>query len=244
MQIKKHIPNFFTMLNIICGFIAIIFACQENFLLTFYFIIAASFFDFVDGGVARLLHVQSEIGKQLDSLCDVVSFGVAPGIILFYIMKDSLALNSDIIISKLSCLQILLLLSMAAVPAFSALRLAKFNIDTRQTDSFIGVPVPASALLISSLGAMYNIYNIAWLNNLLNQPIILLVISLCISYLLISPLPLFALKFKNFKWKDNKIRFIFIATALLSVFLFKIGGIVLSIIFYILFSLITRLTNK
>ena len=244
MQIKKHIPNFFTMLNIVCGFLAVIFACQENFLTSFYFIIAASFFDFVDGGIARLLHVQSEIGKQLDSLCDTVSFGVVPGIILFYIMKNALTINGDIIINELSCTEILLLLSMTAVPSFSALRLAKFNLDTRQTNSFIGMPVPASALFISSLGAIYSIYEIAWLNNLLNKPIILLVISLCISYLLISPLPLFALKFKNFKWKDNKIRFIFIATALLSVIFFKIGGIVLSIIFYILFSLITRLTNK
>ncbi len=244
MTIKKHIPNSLTLMNIACGFIAIVFAIQGDILTSFYFIIGASFFDFIDGAIARLLNVQSEIGKELDSLCDVVSFGVAPGMILFYLMKNTLGISGNITLTDISIAQILLLILMATIPAFSALRLAKFNLDTKQTESFIGLPVPANALLISSLGALYTTNDYVWINNLLEQPTFLVVISISLAYLLISPLPMFALKFKNFKLKDNKIRYIFIILSLLSIISFGISGITIAIIAYISISIIIRLSKQ
>ena len=240
LNIKKSIPNFITMLNIVSGFFAIAFAFQGDYLLAFYAIIAASLFDFLDGGVARLLNAQSEVGKQLDSLCDVVSFGVAPGMVMFSLMRDALDLPLILDISTLAISDTLLLLSMALVPAFSALRLAKFNVDTRQSSSFIGLPVPANALFISALGAMMVGISSYGVQNVLTMPIVLVGIAILQSYLLISPLPMFALKFKNLKWKDNSLPFLFLALSLFLILFFHIGGIAMSIVIYVLLSVIIR----
>ncbi len=240
MSIKKHIPNFFTALNIVCGSIAIIYALQSDLLLAFYFICLAAFFDFIDGGVARLLKTQSEVGKQLDSLCDVVSFGVAPGVILFTMMRHALDVPFPLAFDSLPLYHVLLLLSMVLVPVFSAVRLAKFNVDTRQSSSFIGLPVPANALLIASLGVLFVSSPLYWLVNLLATPWVLLALSVFCSYLLISPLPMFALKFKNLTWKDNRVRFLFILLSILLIAFFGFGGISLVIIVYIFISLIIK----
>lgn len=243
-QIKKHIPNFFTLMNIVSGFFAIAFAFQSDFLLAFYFIMAASFFDFVDGGVARLLNAQSEVGKQLDSLCDVVSFGVAPGVIMFSMMRHALEIPIPLDFSSMPIGDVLLLLSMTLVPAFSALRLAKFNVDTRQTSSFIGLPVPANALLIATLGALLFLSPVYWVKDLLINPYFLLGIAILQSYLLISPLPMFALKFKNLKWKDNYLQFVFLALVLLLIIFAGLGGIALSIYLYLIISLTVYLLDE
>lgn len=244
LKIQKHIPNFFTLMNIVSGFIAIVFAFQDDLLLAFYFIMAAAFFDFVDGGVARLLDAQSEVGKQLDSLCDVVSFGVAPGVILFSMMRQTLGVDFPLEISLIKVGDLALLISVALVPAFSALRLAKFNVDTRQTSSFIGLPVPANALLISALGVVAMSSSELWHSDLLTNPYFLLALTLVQSYLLNSSLPMFALKFKNLKWKDNSLPFLFLGVSLFMIIFIGIGGIALSIIMYIVLSVILRILNK
>lgn len=245
MKIKKHIPNFFTLMNIVCGFGATAFAYQGDFSLAFYAIIGAAFFDFIDGGAARLLGVQSEVGKQLDSLCDVVSFGVAPGMILFSMMRMSLDLSMPLVWAQLSLREVLLLSTMVLVPAFSALRLAKFNVDTRQTDSFIGLPVPANALLIASLAALLtSAVPLVEIRTLLLHPLFLIMISTLQSYLLISSLPMFALKFKNLSWQDNKLRFLFLLFSLIVIILFREAGIVLVIVMYVLLSLTARYISR
>lgn len=244
MNIKKHIPNFVTSLNAVSGFIAIIYAMQSDFMMAFYFIFLGAFFDFLDGGIARLLNVQSELGKQMDSLCDVITFGLAPGFILFSLMRNALGVTLPLDLTTLSIKDILLLLSTAIVPVFSVIRLAKFNIDTRQTESFIGLPVPANAILIASLGALFITSPLYWLRETLMNPYILAVISIVFSYMLVSPLPMFALKFKNLSWKDNKLRFIFIITSAVLLVSMGVLGLTLTILLYIIISLINNTINK
>ena len=139
---------------------------------------------------------------------------------------------------------ILLLLAMALVPAFSALRLAKFNVDTRQSSSFIGLPVPANALLISALGALLLLSPVYWLKEFLVNPYFLLTLAVVQSYLLNSSLPMFGLKFKNLTWKDNYLQFVFLTLALLFIIFFNVAGIALSIIMYIFISVIIRILNR
>jgi len=239
LTIKKHIPNFFTLMNIVCGFVAITYALQSEFLMAFYWIIGAAFFDFIDGAVARLLKVQSEIGKQLDSLCDVVSFGVAPGMIAFMMMMQLRSLAFPL--EGVTFVDLLFLLSPLFIPAFSALRLAKFNVDTRQSDRFIGLPVPANALLIASLAALTAQESAPWLVTWLSKAPLWAFISLVLSYLLVSPLPMFALKFKNLKWKGNALRFIFLIISALLLVFWGLAGVALAIVLYILLSLIVSL---
>ena len=186
MNIKKNIPNLFTLGNLFCGCIAIVLAFEGNLIGAAYMVGIAGVFDFLDGLVARILKVNSEIGKQLDSLADVVSFGVVPGVIIFKLI------NQTMITSPISFFGFL-------VTIFSAIRLAKFNIDTRQTDSFIGLPVPANAIFIASLPLSLNSDSFSnTLQQTILNPYCLILLSLISSFLLVAPLPLFALKFKNF----------------------------------------------
>ena len=244
MQIKKHIPNFVTSLNAVCGFLAIIYAFQSDFMQAFYFVFLAAFFDFLDGGVARLLNVQSELGKQMDSLCDAVSFGVAPGVILFSMMRHTLGLSLPLDFETMTVTDILLQFSVVVVPVFSIVRLAKFNTDTRQSDSFIGLPVPANAMFISALGALLISCPVFWIRDLLTNSYVLLAIALVQSYLLVSPLPMFALKFKNLSWADNKLRFVFLAVSAVLVLTFGVLGLAFVIVLYVVLSLVIRLIEK
>lgn len=244
MGIKRHIPNFFTALNIVSGSIAIVYAFQSDLRLAFWFICLAAFFDFIDGGVARLLHTQSEVGKELDSLCDVVSFGLAPGVILFTIMRHALNVPLPLNVSGLSFYSVLLLLSTVLIPVFSAVRLAKFNVDTRQTDSFIGLPVPANALLIASLGVIFANDEPYFVIRALLVPEVLVGIVILMSYLLISPLPMFALKFKNLKWKDNQLRFMFLILSAIFLMLWGMSSVAVIIVTYVVVSVIVRLLEK
>lgn len=244
MALKRHIPNFFTALNIVSGSIAILFALQSDLLWAFYFIVIAAFFDFIDGGVARLLNTQSEVGKQLDSLCDVVSFGVAPGFIMFSLMRNAMGISLPLMIENISFYKVLLLLSPVLIPVFSAVRLAKFNLDTRQTDSFIGLPVPANALFIASLGVILIQNDWFYITQALLQPVVLLLVIFVQSYLLISPLPMFALKFKSLKWSDNQLRFLFLLIAGVLLVVGGMSAIALVIFLYVLVSLIVRLIKR
>lgn len=211
--IKKHIPNTITCCNLICGGIATHFAflsdCQSHYLWAVIFIVAGAVFDFFDGMTARLLHVSSPIGKELDSLADVITFGLAPSAILFSLFKE---LQYPDFMQPLKDWMPYTAFIMAA---FSALRLAKFNLDERQSTSFIGVPTPANALFWGSLVLGQH----DWLIGLPAGIIWVFIGMWIFSYLLIAELPLFALKFKNLSWHDNSIKFIFLAGCLPCFFL-------------------------
>jgi len=232
---KKHIPNFITCLNLFSGCLAMVAAFNNNLLYSMYFIMIAAIFDFFDGMVARLLNVKSELGKQLDSLADIVSFGVAPASIMFIMIKNI----SEVYLLNPTHTYFLPLISFIIV-VFSGLRLAKFNIDENQSDSFIGLPTPANALLIASLPFIMTRYNISWLVN----PYLLAILSIVLSFLLVSPLPLFALKFHNLKWRENQYRYIFIMISVTLLIMLNYAAIPLIIIIYILLSLIEKLLSK
>ncbi|ERM84471.1 phosphatidylserine synthase [Rhodonellum psychrophilum GCM71 = DSM 17998] len=223
MNIKKHIPNALTSLNLFSGMVGIYFVLEGNITYGAYFILIAAVFDFLDGFVARLLHVHSEIGKQLDSLADLVTFGVLPAFILFEWIRQ---------ISDLPYLPYIALI----VGIFSALRLAKFNVDERQSDRFIGVPTPANALFIS--GLPFLIQKFPALESFIATPITLVLISLVMSFLLVAELPLIALKFKNYQIKPNIFRYITLLIGLVCIVLLGITGIPLVIISYIVLSVL------
>lgn len=201
MSIKKHIPNTITCCNLISGCIATSFAFGGSPKLALLWIIIGAMFDFFDGMSARLQHVSSPIGKELDSLADDVTFGVAPATIVFsqlYVMEYP---------SFLESLRPVLPYAAFIIAAFSALRLAKFNLDERQSTSFIGVPTPANALFWGSL----IVFNPEWLTVHSWSLFIILALILITSYLLVCELPLFALKFKQWSFKGNEVKYVFIA---------------------------------
>jgi len=211
MSIRKHIPNTITCLNIISGCISIYFSFKGNFTYALLAVLVAAVFDFLDGLAARTLHAYSDIGKELDSLCDVVSFGAAPAMMMVNFMFLTAAASP--------CMCFFPLL----IAAFSALRLAKFNLDTRQSVNFIGLPVPANALFLGSLIA-YADYSVNAYNSLTNVWLLPL-ISIVFSYLLVSEMPFFSLKLKSLGWKGNEIRYIFLILAVLTI----ISGLALGI---------------
>jgi len=237
MKIKEHIPNILTLLNLLSGCIAIVFAF-ENIILSSYLVGIAAIFDFLDGFAARLLNVKSKIGKDLDSLADMVSFGVVPGIILFRLIETSV-INEDYYAYFLSFVPFIAFL----IPLFSALRLAKFNTDTRQEEMFYGLPTPANAILIASLPLILNQHtyifgvDFSFLISLISNLYFLISLTIILSYLLIAEIPLLSLKFKSFGWEKNKARYVLLFLSLILLILFQYAGIPLIILLYILMSL-------
>lgn len=241
-MIRKHIPNFITCLNVVSGSIAVLFAIKGELTISVILIIAAAIFDFFDGMAARLLKSYSPMGKELDSLADMISFGLAPGALMMVMMEYALfGLNvraenfSDLSIWEITCISTSLL-----IPVFSALRLAKFNIDTRQTESFIGLPTPANALLIAALALITEHGRYEVLDAFILQPVVLLLITIIMSLLLVSELPMFSLKLKNLSWIDNKVRFAFLTISAVLILAFNIYGIAAAIISFILISVFLR----
>jgi len=222
MSLQRHVPNVLTLGNLLCGSAGIVNALQYSTISAAWFVWAACIFDFLDGFAARTLKVHSPIGKELDSLADMVSFGVLPGIVMFQMM-DILSPST------------LLPYSAFLITAFSALRLAKFNVDENQKDSFVGLPTPANALLITALPALQEPWDM-----LISQDYFLLIITLVSSMLLVLPVELFALKFKNYRWGENKVRFTFIAVSVLLLILWQASALPFVILFYIGMSLLTR----
>lgn len=251
MNIKKHIPNAITCGNLLCGCFGIVKAFEGDLVWAAYLVGIALVLDFFDGFTARLLKVASPIGKDLDSLADMVTFGVVPGIVMFKIFETShiLHLRNTIGIQELNASANngphYLSYFAFIITIFSAIRLAKFNNDTRQSDSFIGLPTPANAMFICSIPLIlnghehYHIFGAIFLN--IYSPFIL---SLILSYLLIAEIPLIALKFKNFGWADNKMRFILIGISVTCLAIFQFVGVPLVIILYILLSVINNLFSK
>ncbi len=228
MPIKLFtIPNIITLANLLCGVGGIILLYQGDLLYSSYLIFLALVLDYADGLVARLTNTYSEIGKQLDSLADMVSFGVLPALILMYYTRE--------MDGALKFLPLLLVLS-------SALRLAKFNIDTRQTDGFRGVPTPANAMAIAALPLVFEFQST--FDFLQSQPIYFLLYTLVMAYLLISDWPMLSFKFKNLSWSENKLRFSFLGLALLEMLLFRFAALPILIFTYVLWSFIPSLKAK
>jgi len=240
--LRKNIPNSVTLLNLLSGCISITLAFNDKLVLASLFIGIAAVFDFLDGMLARLLNARSPLGLQLDSLSDVVSFGVAPGIIVFQFMQISLKHSSFDWngIHPASAIAFL-------IPLFSALRLAKFNTDDRQTDSFIGLPTPANAIFFASFPLVLmqaEKENQFWISDFLQQYPTLLFLTVVFSALLISPLPLMAFKFKNYNLKNNLIRYIFLSFAVVLILTIRFYALPLIIIFYMVISQVKIKTNQ
>jgi CDP-diacylglycerol--serine O-phosphatidyltransferase len=237
MNIKKHIPNIITLLNLFCGCIALVFAFHRNFEMAFYFVCLGIFLDFFDGFFARLFKVSSPLGLQLDSLADMVTSGVAPGLVMYQMMINTSTAMSD------SYLQIFPYLGFI-ITLGSCYRLANFNIDTRQTDSFIGLPTPANALFVLSLPLVLKYSDSLFLLEILTNQWVLLVVTLLSAYILNAEIPLFSLKIKKFSFKDNALQIIFLILSLLLLVFFQYIGIPLLIIFYVLLSLVNNKVLK
>jgi CDP-diacylglycerol--serine O-phosphatidyltransferase len=235
---KKHIPNFITSLNLVCGCIGIGFLFKNNIPYAAWAIVFAALFDFLDGMFARLLHVKSEIGKELDSLADMVSFGVLPGFIM-YSMLDQCVGDAEGWKAFIPFIAFL-------IPVFSALRLAKFNIDKRQTDKFIGLPTPANAIFIASIPFIlyYDPEKVPAISIVLANPGFLIVLTFILAFLLVAPLPLFALKFKDFSWSKNSVKYIFIILSLILLIFLSFVAIPIILPLYIFLSLISNPLKK
>lgn len=237
MSLKKEIPNLLTLGNLLAGCLGIVFVMQGNLLWASYCIGISLICDFFDGFLARLLHAYSEIGKQLDSLADMVSFGVLPSFMLLHLVEKSCDSLCYYGLGGFYKPYMVFALALA-----SAYRLAKFNIDTRQTDQFIGVPTPANGLFIASIPVI-----------LAFQPSFapyflhfngLLMYAVIMSYLMVSELPLMAFKFKSFSWQDNQLRYIFLIYCVINLILLKFVAIPLIVISYILYSAVIYLFNS
>jgi CDP-diacylglycerol---serine O-phosphatidyltransferase len=225
---KKHIPNFITCLNLFSGCIGIVYAFKGELTIASYAILIAAIFDFFDGMIARLLKAYSDIGKELDSLADMVSFGVLPSVIVYQLFLQSPQVGS---------VSPFLNMSAFLIAVFSALRLAKFNIDERQSENFIGLPTPANAMLIASL-PMILVQDNWFLTAYILNPFFLFIFSLGMSILLVTEIPLISLKFKSLNFNDNLFRYILVFSAIVLVLIFKFAAVPLIVFIYILLSLI------
>lgn len=238
-SLKNNIPNILTSINLLLGCLSVFASFQPDGIIdAAYFILFATIFDYADGFAARKLNAQSAIGKELDSMADLITFGVAPALILFRLMHPQF-----LSFYGTTDLETFLKSTPAFIPLFSAIRLAKFNLDPRQTDNFIGLPTPANAIFICSLPLIdqQNLWNSS---QIIHSAWFIPLICILNSFLLVAELPLFSLKIKKLTWKDNEIRFIFIIVAISLLVLFRSMGIALSIIAYILISIIYNTVQK
>ncbi|UQD56173.1 phosphatidylcholine/phosphatidylserine synthase [Flavobacterium sp. K5-23] len=231
MNIKKHIPNLITLLNLLSGCIAIVYAARLEFEMAFYFVCLGIFLDFFDGFFARLFKVSSPLGLQLDSLADMVTSGVVPGFVMFFLMsKCQVGESFQAIFPYLGFI----------ITMGSCYRLANFNIDTRQTDSFIGLPTPANTLFIMSLPLVLDHTGSELVLDALTNPGVLLVITLASAYILNAEIPLFSLKIKKFNLKDNALQIVFLIFSFLLLVFFHYLALPLIIIGYVLLSVVNN----
>ena len=233
----RHIPNTITCLNLFCGCLSVVSAFNGRLESAAYFIFAAAVLDFFDGFAARMLKVYSDIGKELDSLADMVSFGIAPASIMYVMLLQAVAANN--IPNGIFDSGGFIAMSAFLIAVFSGLRLAKFNIDTRQSDSFIGLPTPANALFICALA--FTAQGNGCLASLAGNMYFLPVVTAVFSLLLVAELPLFSLKFKSFDWRSNKIRYIFIGLSAVILIVLHWPGLAAVILLYIILSMLVRM---
>jgi len=217
---KRHIPNAITCANLFSGCIGVVFAFKGELEIAAYFVLLSGIFDFFDGMVARLLNVKSAIGKELDSLADMVSFGFLPGVIMFQLLK-----TSDYSSEYLPYLGFI-------ITVFSALRLAKFNIDERQTEEFIGLNTPMNTLFIVSLPFIAKDYP-----EIIGSSVLLIAITAITSFLLVSEIKIFSLKFSNTTWAKNKFKFIFLILSALLIAFLQFAAVPFVLVIYIVLSI-------
>lgn len=225
----KNIPNFITSLNLAAGFTAVIFASNGYLAAASWLILAAMQFDFLDGFAARMLKAYSETGKELDSLADVVSFGVAPAFIIYKLLVPLLD-ESAAILAFITVL----------MPVCAALRLAKFNIDPEQSTSFKGLPSPANAMAVISLVIAARYSSVPVVNSFIQSPAALIVYSVVLSILMVTRIPLLSLKLRNLKFKGNEGRFILIGFVVISFIIFGFAAAPMIVPVYIIVSLISN----
>lgn len=272
MKLYRHLPNAITSGNLVCGVLAIIKTMEGNLIWAAYLVGIAAVLDFFDGFAARMLKVSSPIGKDLDSLADMVTFGIVPALVMYKLIELSDVISfakqlsgaeAPYSFQKDSWLKFFGL----AIAVFSALRLAKFNNDTRQSDSFIGVPTPANSILICGFIIIIDRLGLDLSNvqqmlkqsesfsqtgnltgqitmYLLSTPWALVALSLALGLLLVSEIPLLALKFKNFGWADNKVRFIFLGLCALMLGVLQTTAIPLLIVLYVIVSIVNNIFHK
>jgi len=258
----KNIPNFFTLMNLLFGAISIVLASEgyNYFVMASYFIYFAAIFDFFDGFAARSLKVTSKVGKELDSLSDMVSFGLAPAFLLFQLLKFSLQVKEFSFSLQIS--EILMLLSVFLIALSSAVRLAKFNIDERQTETFLGLATPASAMLIAAIplisqfntrdlflfssldGNFYFTLGSILLSIYIVKPVVLIPLVFLLSVLLVIEMPMFSLKFKSFNFEENKLKYFFIIFSFLLFISLQVLSVPIIFILYITFSIFNNILNK
>jgi CDP-diacylglycerol--serine O-phosphatidyltransferase len=253
MNIKKHIPNLFTLGNLFCGTLAVMYAVLRDFEMAALLVVAGIILDFFDGFIARILKVQGELGKQLDSLADMVTSGVVPGVVMFamlnpYDLIHFTKLFSDVTTTFVSDLEIEGFTFDISLLAFlltlsAGYRLAKFNIDTRQSDSFIGLPTPAMSLFVVSLPLIVD-DSLIDVRDLLQNQYVLLGITVVLSFLMNANLPLLSLKFKSFGFKENLMKYLLILISVVMIVTLKYLAVPLIIIVYILLSIIDNLTKR
>ena len=243
MNIKSYIPNAFTMANLFCGMLGTFFAATGHLDYAAYAVVFGVFFDFFDGFFARMFKVEGELGLQLDSLADVVTSGVVPGMVMFQMLHKLEHWNTGErwVDAGMSWDSISFIPFLGfAITLASAFRLAEFNIDTRQTTSFIGLPTPANALLILSLPLIVQFQDFAIAENLITNTWFLLGLTALSCYMLNAEIPLFALKFKSWGFAENKIRYGFLLLSIILLFWLTFLAIPVIIISYVLISLVTR----
>lgn len=251
-MIKKQIPNLFTLLNLLSGVIAILMAASDRLVEAAFFVFLGVFFDFFDGFFARKFDVQGDFGKQLDSLADMVTSGVVPGIVMFqlilYAVKEEWFMQLSCEVGHWQNYDETFYYYYPwiglIIPLAAAYRLAKFNIDERQTNSFIGLPTPAFSIFVLSLPLILNYSNQQFFVDIIQNKYVLILITLSGSYLLNAEISLFSLKFKNYSWGDNKVKYIFLILTIILLIALQTVAIPLIIITYILISFFENLTKK
>ncbi|MEJ6710678.1 MAG: CDP-alcohol phosphatidyltransferase family protein [Flavobacteriales bacterium] len=226
----KHIPNLLTISNLICGCLALYFSFHANLIFTAYFVGLSAVFDFTDGLAARLLKVSGPMGRELDSLADMVSFGVVPGSVVFHLLEES-SLSNYAFIALL-------------IPAFSAYRLAKFNIDDRQLDGFIGLNTPTCTLFFISFPLISHFQPTHFLNQFIVMPELLLLFTILMSIAMVLNVSLFSFKFKNLQFQDNKLRFLFIVLVIILTLLLHFAAIPLLVLLYLVLSVFNNYIAK
>jgi CDP-diacylglycerol--serine O-phosphatidyltransferase len=226
--LRANIPNILTVLNLLCGCMAIVCVLSNDFQLAFVLILIGGLADYFDGMVARMLNVHSPFGKELDSLADMVSFGVFPAMILYVLLSK----NGGPIIGPLHLIGIPGFL----LAGFACIRLAKFNLDTRQADDFIGMPTPSCTLFVVGLMLMYD-HNSFGLADWLISPYVLYPVIAIFSYLLVSEIPMFSFKFKRKQWKGNEHRIVFIVLGIVLLIVLREVAFSLLILMYVLYAL-------
>jgi len=239
---SKYIPNTITALNLICGVLSIFFICRGEVIWASYLIFIAAIFDFFDGFAARLLNAYSDLGKELDSLADLISFGLAPTFIIMYEIADAMGLTIKFSFNEISLYHLILLLLPLLLVVTTAFRLARFNNDPAQEEEFLGLPSPASGLFFASLPLVRIYLEVSFSSNFLNNPATIAALVVMFSYLLVSNVPMFSLKIKTIKDKKNIPAYILGIISMVLLVLFSLKAVFAIVILYIFMSLILFLT--